>query len=435
MAAILNEAKPSPLGTPAQAEAERRVLTILASPEVRAARAEALAVVARHPVARTAQGAARLESTIDHWMGQYGLKLAAEGLQPGFIWMTSLAPYSWMGHDFPGASTALDDPNSTYRTTWIDGSSSYVVTGRIPRRSGATLNFQLAEHAPGVAFSVVPGRKTGDRAAIISTIIDEAMDIDADGRFTITVDPSPADGRPNHVQTTPGRDMALMARETFSDWQDLRSTELAIEEIGCTRAKSPVQDQIDEMAASLPGYVQSILDYLDTYDDSPPVNTISQPHMRVGAFGFGAPLRFELDDDQAIIVTMTDARAAYFGVQITDIWMNPLSPLDCLSTYNLAQSERGEDGLFTYVVSHRDPQVPNWIETQGLRQGFVYLRWQGVPPEEIGRGDMILRYDVVPFADVAAPGDAQDWRQRREAERRERARQWRLRLWADGDGA
>ncbi len=42
------------------------------------------------------------------------------------------------------------------------------------------------------------------------------------------------------------------------------------------------------------------------------------------------------------------------------------------------------DGSFTLVVSHRDPGMPNWLDTAGHREGVVFCRWlqADAPPEQ-----------------------------------------------------
>ena len=44
---------------------------------------------------------------------------------------------------------------------------------------------------------------------------------------------------------------------------------------------------------------------------------------------------------------------------------------------NHAQVRARPDGSVRLVVSHRDPGLPNWIETAGHRRGTMCLRWVG----------------------------------------------------------
>jgi hypothetical protein len=42
------------------------------------------------------------------------------------------------------------------------------------------------------------------------------------------------------------------------------------------------------------------------------------------------------------------------------------------------------DGRYRVVIAHRDPGVPNWLDTSGLREGMIatrYIRTADVPPQ------------------------------------------------------
>jgi hypothetical protein len=47
---------------------------------------------------------------------------------------------------------------------------------------------------------------------------------------------------------------------------------------------------------------------------------------------------------------------------------------------NKSQLLPNANGTTVYVLSASDPGVHNWIDTVGLREGWMLLRWQGVPP-------------------------------------------------------
>jgi hypothetical protein len=50
-----------------------------------------------------------------------------------------------------------------------------------------------------------------------------------------------------------------------------------------------------------------------------------------------------------------------------------------LVSLNSAQVTPATDGMISYVVAGVDPGIANWIDTAGLEEGWVLLRWQGVP--------------------------------------------------------
>jgi hypothetical protein len=65
------------------------------------------------------------------------------------------------------------------------------------------------------------------------------------------------------------------------------------------------------------------------------------------------------------------------------------------TSLNRRQTVPGTDGGFRLVVAHRDPGVPNWLDTEGRPFGLVF--WRFILPEgEIATPEA----RVVPLAEV-----------------------------------
>jgi hypothetical protein len=45
------------------------------------------------------------------------------------------------------------------------------------------------------------------------------------------------------------------------------------------------------------------------------------------------------------------------------------------SSLNGHQARLDRDGVFRAVVAHRDPSVPNWLDTAGHAEGAMIYRW------------------------------------------------------------
>jgi hypothetical protein len=64
---------------------------------------------------------------------------------------------------------------------------------------------------------------------------------------------------------------------------------------------------------------------------------------------------------------------------------------------NRRQTHIAPDGSFRMVLAHRDPGVPNWLDTEGRTQGRLF--WRFLLPEEPLQP---LCTRVVPVAELVA---------------------------------
>ncbi|MEE8312576.1 MAG: hypothetical protein V3R77_09965, partial [Candidatus Binatia bacterium] len=64
---------------------------------------------------------------------------------------------------------------------------------------------------------------------------------------------------------------------------------------------------------------------------------------------------------------------------------------------NRAQTRLEPDGSFRMIIAHRDPGVPNWIDTEGRGFGLVFWRFM-LPTGAIETPQAT----VVPFGELSA---------------------------------
>src|SRR3546814_6185617 len=74
------------------------------------------------------------------------------------------------------------------------------------------------------------------------------------------------------------------------------------------------------------------------------------------------------------------AGSYYTGFQISDPWTISPDPMHRVVSLNKAQTALNPDGTMTFVLSATDPGIANWIDTVSLADGWMLVRWQGVPP-------------------------------------------------------
>ena len=85
---------------------------------------------------------------------------------------------------------------------------------------------------------------------------------------------------------------------------------------------------------------------------------------------------YELGEHEALIIEVrTPIPPAYHGFHLSNLWGESLDYANHISSLNAFQAEADADGAVRYVVAHRDPGVPNWLDTTGLPEGFMSSRW------------------------------------------------------------
>jgi hypothetical protein len=366
----MTEQTRSALATTDQSQVEKLALQLIETPAVRAAREQARSLLLGDQAARAADGRRGLDRALDQWVLALAMRVANDDPRhPKVIWNVDNTPREWFGHTWLGAAVAVDNPDNINRDMLIDGECSYVLHGQLGRNPG---QFTLVLEAQPPHHGGI-----GRHIAALSL---QQLAIGSDGAFTVTVDPRPAGERVNHLQSEPGR-LCLFARDSLADWRQTPST-LRLE---CSAAPKLAPPQLPhaqwpaQMAESLPHFVDFWRGFKNSFLGFPAPNRLSAPEGRPGGWGFLAGGRFELTGDTALMVTTSDGGANYTGFQVADPWTIAPDPVYRTSSLNRTQAAANPDGTYTYVVALRDPGICNWIDTAGLREGWLMLRWQGVP--------------------------------------------------------
>jgi hypothetical protein len=272
----------------------------------------------------------------------------------------STGPYTKMG---------LDNPDTLYFHAWLRDDAEYVVTGR--RGSTTDLSFQILDG------SYSPVNVPGSLAAFD----DREIDIAADGTFEIRFGPG-LSGR-NAFSLAPGSAM-LVVREVFSDWARETPGMLRIhraDRLGAAPAPLTRQAIAKRYAVAgkmLVGRIRTFLAFAERFYLTLPVNTLTTPRLTPGGLAtqYSSVGHYELDDDQAMVVTVPVSDAPYQGLQLGSMWYVSLDYINHQTSLTVPQARVDPDGAIRYVISERDPGVANWIERTGHDRGYVQLRWQ-----------------------------------------------------------
>ncbi len=262
----------------------------------------------------------------------------------------------------------LDNPDAIYFNAYLDEGGTYQVTGT--RGTTSDLSFQLMDGSSSAA-----GAPT-----TLAAFDDRELDIAADGSFSWTFGPE--------LGLTKGS--TLIIREVYSDWVDERRGTIRIQRLdtaGTPRVpltSEGVQKRFDVAAKALTSRIRTWFEFPKWYTYTQPVNTLTAPAQTPGGLAsqYSSLGHYELDDDQAMVVTVPVCEeAAYQAIQLGSKWYVSTDYEHRQSSLTAAQSQADPDGKFRYVISTRDPGIANWLDTTGHRTGVMMMRWQHISRE------------------------------------------------------
>ncbi len=91
---------------------------------------------------------------------------------------------------------------------------------------------------------------------------------------------------------------------------------------------------------------------------------------------------FLVKPDEALVIRGRFPRCRFANVVLWNRFMQTLDYEDRRVSLNRRQTKLERDGSFKMVVAHRDPGVPNWMNTEGRVYGTMFWRFL-LPEEEI----------------------------------------------------
>jgi hypothetical protein len=322
----------------------------------------------------------------------------------------------------------LENPDNNYYLATIRDDADYRIIGQ--RGSSRNLIFQLVVGVPGVRGA---GTSTN-----VSVLNGSDLAIEADGSFEVIVSRvDPGDGS-NWLPNGEGA-RTLLARFSHVDWDTERPGRLRIEKIGAegdssmplTPARmaqgfSEIAVNLYDASATWIGYGNKMWTLASRNDISAARGTQGGLVGQYSAFG-----SWELNNDQAIILSTTPSDASYQGIELGNLWFTSLDYESHTSSLTLDQMQCSGDGRCYAVISHRDPGIQNWLDTEGHRRGLIFMRWQGL--EQALPEQQHPQARLVSFADLASelPADIPAFD---EAQRRQQIQQRRANVHERFDG-
>jgi hypothetical protein len=289
----------------------------------------------------------------------------------------------------PARKMQGDNPDAIYHFAQIRGDRSYRVFG--VRGEESYISFTVHSEAVDGGFN---GR-------VLTDINDSQFTFAPDGSYEIvfSAERPPegqlADASGGWVQLDPDARMLIVRsyflREESAQNDPLVQVRIGIETLDDVPPPPPLDDAT--LAARLQAGVAflrqtTVGQGLPTAPSPAPFmgkepNTVGEPwsfrNAGVDAAGavdiFYSMGRWDLGPDDALVMRGTIPPAPFTNVMLWNRHMQTLEYAHRRSSLNSSQIAYEPDGSYAIVVAHRDPGVPNWLDTGGHRFGTIFWRY------------------------------------------------------------
>jgi hypothetical protein len=291
----------------------------------------------------------------------------------------------------PGGKFAASNPDTVFRIVALDPLGRYELHGQFlpgSRPSYFSIHLKSDQSTPG-------------NERDLGVLFDSDIVTDADGRFTVTLDAEPAGDRKNHL-TLPPTSNGIITRDTLENLSTELPIKLTVQRLDSAAAQTRSDKELIQLAVARIGRAGKFVVAMRERDFyATPANVLPpvRQHMS-GAWAQITAGNFALQKGEALVFTLDPGGARYLGVQTGDVLTGTLGPELRASTLNNRQAQPNADGTITYVLAPTDPGAGNWIDTGGVSQGIIMVRWQGLP-KAAQTWTGVRGAKVVPFEELA----------------------------------
>lgn len=260
------------------------------------------------------------------------------------------------------------NPDNTYLRAVIDPTQTYKIWADVD----GMLQAIFCQHEGDMQleqYGVYHERDIGD------------FDVDDEGFLELILSPEEHQG--NWIPTHPDARLFTI-RIYLSDWENHTSPTFHIERVGAEGVPAPpitaaplaqgldrAIHWVEKTSVYWNGYIQKSL-------GAATPNVASEARSTPGGadnIAYGSCF-WDLADDEALVVECDAPVAQYWNFTIhTMTWLESGDFPRRQTSLTADQVVLDDDGRVRLVVSKDDPGAPNWIDTEGRRQGMLSYRW------------------------------------------------------------
>jgi hypothetical protein len=299
-------------------------------------------------------------------------------------------------HAFCGPTRKLggDCADFTYQQAWIDGESTYRLSGT----RGTAPFFNVTVQGPRTPGPGVLHEPFGD--APEANLLGHQLHVDGNGEFEVYIG-GPERG-PNWLPTTAGS-RKLFIRQGFDRW-DESPARMRIERVDMASPKplptpAGMVEAMEWAGEFVTGLMSDWPEFPFTYGGVDAGHPNAFPH--AGATDAdtkrgraAANMYWELGPDEALIVEF-GAHDGLWMFTNMGAFFNSMDYLYRPVSYTPSRTKTDADGRVRLVLAHHDPGVHNWLDTQGFERGNLTYRHM-LEGEPAALSTRTIAYDALP---------------------------------------
>lgn len=287
--------------------------------------------------------------------------------------------------------------DARYHHALLDGAAAHRVSG-------------TRGTAPLFEIGVYTGKQAiHETSHLLASLTEVDLQVEPDGTFEVALGP---ERRPGNWLRTDARARYMMIREYAHEWRSTRAgsfeirreSAVAREPLGAETARTGLAGAAEFVArassfwASLSNYWAALapnrflytprgggvqLRKLDDegreieqpeYGGLPQTTADARTEVAPPAGHQFSCGWFRLEEGEALSVRLSPKPAPYWGLELTNYWYEPLCYGTRRSIVNDRSAVREPDGSVRAVIAARDPGLPNWLDTDGHREGMMIFR-------------------------------------------------------------
>ena len=262
-----------------------------------------------------------------------------------------------------------DNPDAEYERVAIDGRYDYKITG-----TRGSVSY--------IGFTITAGEGMNPRRQV-AYVNDLMLNPDEEGNFTLWLTKQKPD-QPGDWVEIPEDASGILVRQYIGDRKTQVLPELNIEIVGDHPAFQPPTDE--EIANAIIGTTYAFLK-LSTLHQYILPELLEQHNgfIRATSENLGGAISsednlymigsYQLEDDEVLVIDVQPPNSRYWNLALETRWHETPDYLHRSTSLTKEDVKYNDDGSVQFVVSHKDPGHPNWLDTSGHNFGFMTFRW------------------------------------------------------------